>query len=49
MDLWILAVGVASFGLLLGGLAFTILEFRQKKPGDTDGMRPKMAQEDKPN
>ncbi len=40
MDLWILTVGVTTFGLLMGGLAFTIREFRQMKPGDTDGMRP---------
>ena len=40
MDLWILTVGIGTFSLLMGGLAFTIREFRNMKPGDTDGMRP---------
>jgi hypothetical protein len=40
MDLWILAIGVGTFGLLMGGLAVTVVEFRRMKPGDTDGTRP---------
>jgi len=39
MQLWILTVGFVTFGLLMGGLFFTIREFRQMKSGDTDGIR----------
>jgi hypothetical protein len=39
MDLWILTVGIGTFGLLMGGLFFTIREFRQMRPDDADGMR----------
>jgi|GEM_PF-1715390 len=46
MDLWILTVGFVTFGLLMGGLFFTIREFRQMKPGDTDGIRQAMMARD---
>ncbi len=41
MDLWILTVGIGTFGLLMGGLFFTIREFRQMKAGDADGLPPR--------
>lgn len=43
MDLWIFAIGTGTFSLFMGGLLFTIREFRQMKPGDTDGIRERMA------
>lgn len=43
MDLWIFAIGTGTFGLLAGGLYFTIQEFRQMKPGDTDGIRERLV------
>lgn len=49
MDLLIFTIGAGTFGLFMGGLAFTIKEFRQMKPGDSDGVREKIiAREYKP-
>ena len=43
MDLWIFTIGVGTFGLFMGGLTLTIREFRQMKPGDSDGVREKIT------
>ena len=43
MDLWIFSIGAGTFGLFIVGLILTIREFRQMKPGDSDGIRERVT------
>jgi hypothetical protein len=39
MDWWIFLVGLGTFGLLLGGVAFTFAEFKRLNPPGRDPSR----------